>query len=203
MKSIYRTLLNRRLKPLLSGLRGDVLDAAAGLQPSYLRFFGPEVRLTRSDAALAGDARMDFDARLPFGDARFDHALCINALYIARDPVFTLKELARVTKPGGQIILATPFVFPEAREPHDYVRWTSEGLTRLWTEAGLGAPTLLPYGGHFTSALYVIEPFLRFGFLRAPAQLLASGLDGLIPASYRVARPCPLGYLATARALSV
>jgi SAM-dependent methyltransferase len=48
----------------------------------------------------------DFDRVLPFPDARFGAAVSRLALMIAADPVATLRELARVTAPGGRIVTA-------------------------------------------------------------------------------------------------
>jgi ubiquinone/menaquinone biosynthesis C-methylase UbiE len=48
----------------------------------------------------------DFDQPLPFPDARFAAAVSRLALMIARDPIVTLRELARVTVPGGHVVNA-------------------------------------------------------------------------------------------------
>jgi ubiquinone/menaquinone biosynthesis C-methylase UbiE len=48
----------------------------------------------------------DFDRALPFPDGRFSAAVSRLALMIATDPVATLRELRRVTEPGGRIVTA-------------------------------------------------------------------------------------------------
>lgn len=50
--------------------------------------------------------KADFDRALPFPDGRFSATVSRLALMIAVDPVATLRELRRVTAPGGQIITA-------------------------------------------------------------------------------------------------
>lgn len=192
--TIYRAKMNRTLATILPGLSGRILDLAAGSRPSYWRSLNTGAAEVVS-ADLDRGTRVDFDQPLPWQDESFDAALCINALYIANDPVFTLKEMRRVVKKGGTVIGVVPFVFPEAREPRDYVRWTSEGLGRLCHEAGFGAVELRPFGGHFSAATFLIEPFLYFGVLRLLAHGLASILDSAMPSSYRLKRPCPLGYV--------
>ncbi len=200
MKTVYRRLMNARLRPILAGLRGRVLDLASGAAPSYRAFFNPRAEAVNGDVSEdQGVERIDFDALLPFADASFDHALCINALYIAKYPGFTLGELRRVTRAGGTLTVAVPFVFPEAPEPHDYARWTSEGLRSLLVAAGFHDVAIVPFGGHFTSALFIVEPFMVFRPLKFLAQESALLLDRLVPARYRAARPCPLGYVAIAK----
>lgn len=53
---------------------------------------GPEIEWTRADAAT-----------LPFEDGRFDVALCQEAIQFFPDRVAVLREMRRVTRPGGRI----------------------------------------------------------------------------------------------------
>lgn len=199
MKSIYRRLMNKCLKPIISGMHGKVLDLASSASPSYRKNFEPGIALISGDVkASQGITHIDFDARLPFDEGSFDHVLCINALYIAKDPVFTIKELRRVTRTGGMVVVVTPFIFPEAPEPHDYSRWTSEGLKSMFVTAGFSEVKTTPFGGHFTSSLFIIEPFLFFRLFKFAAQEISLMLDRLIPEHYRASRPCPLGYAVVA-----
>ena len=48
----------------------------------------------------------DFDRSLPFSDGRFAAAVSRLALMIATDPIVTLRELGRVTAPGGRVVTA-------------------------------------------------------------------------------------------------
>jgi ubiquinone/menaquinone biosynthesis C-methylase UbiE len=50
----------------------------------------------------------DLGGRLPFEDATFDRIVSINVLYALPDPDTALRELVRVLKPQGRIILSTP-----------------------------------------------------------------------------------------------
>lgn len=50
----------------------------------------------------------DLSRRLPFADGTFDSVVSLNVLYAVPDPVAALQEMARVLKPGGQLVLATP-----------------------------------------------------------------------------------------------
>jgi len=50
----------------------------------------------------------DLNARLPFPDASFDRILSINVLYALEDRDRTMRELMRVLKAGGVIVLTSP-----------------------------------------------------------------------------------------------
>jgi len=194
MKSIFGTLMDNELEPILLQLDGRILDLASGRLPTYRRFLSPgETDIIAADRDIA-----DFDKLLPFKNKEFDHALCINALYRAADPLFTLRELRRVTRRGGSIIFTTPFIFPEAREPHDYFRWTSAGLEQLCRLADLEVCTVTPIGGPFTASLSLVEGFF-FAPLRWPLQIVARLFDRLVPLRYRKMHPYQLGYLTIAK----
>ncbi|NLG45205.1 class I SAM-dependent methyltransferase [Gordonia sp. (in: high G+C Gram-positive bacteria)] len=51
---------------------------------------------------LRGDAH-----HLPFPEATFDTVVCLAALYLIPDPLPVLDEMARVVRPGGEIIIFT------------------------------------------------------------------------------------------------
>lgn len=196
MKTIYRTLMNEALKEPLGELRGRILDIASGKDPSYRKYLrASETEIVSGDMKATGGTILDFNKTLPFAEGAFDAVLFVNAAYIADDPVFTLREMHRVLKTNGTLVLVTPFVFPENREPHDYVRWTSEGIEKLCLNAEFSSVAVSPLGGHFTSALYIIETILHFRFIRWIAQMACRGLDSLVPKRYREAHPCPVCYV--------
>lgn len=44
---------------------------------------------------------------LPFADGEFDHIACLSALLYFDDPALSLREMYRVLKPGGKVLLRT------------------------------------------------------------------------------------------------
>src|SRR5262245_15922271 len=59
------------------------------------------------------------DDPLPFPDGAFDLAFSNFAIYNAREPLFTLRELRRVLQPGGELVLIGP-TRNNARELYEY-----------------------------------------------------------------------------------
>ena len=49
--------------------------------------------------------QMSLNEPLVFPDAHFDHIINISVLQVVADPDWTLRELARVLKPGGTLLL--------------------------------------------------------------------------------------------------
>jgi len=67
---------------------GEYLDAARAVAPENVRF-------------VEGDS-----TALPFGYATFDIAACVRVLHHVHRPELAVSELARVTRPGGRLLIA-------------------------------------------------------------------------------------------------
>jgi ubiquinone/menaquinone biosynthesis C-methylase UbiE len=64
-----------------------------------------QARLTPALSERLNFRRMDLDQRLDLADASFDHVINISVLQNVADPAFTLRELWRVLRPGGALLL--------------------------------------------------------------------------------------------------
>ena len=69
-------------------------------------------------------------ADIPVQDASFDAVLCSEVLEHVSDPVVALKELRRVLKPGGTLIITAPFVSMTHFAPYHY----ATGFNRYFYE---------------------------------------------------------------------
>lgn len=70
-------------------------------------------------------------AQLPFASNSIDAVMCIEVLEHVAHPHAVIAEIHRVLKPGGTCYLTTPFMYPYHSSPHDYQRWTQDGLRQL------------------------------------------------------------------------
>jgi 2-polyprenyl-3-methyl-5-hydroxy-6-metoxy-1,4-benzoquinol methylase len=61
-----------------------------------------------------------------------DAVVMMEVLEHVRAPQAAVDELARLLKPGGVVVLSTPFIFPLHDRPHDYYRYTKYGLAHLF-----------------------------------------------------------------------
>ena len=165
-----------------------VLDAGAG-EAQYAPLFDG-MRYVAVDLGV-GDAEWSYEAldaiadltHLPFPSGIFAGAVNIVTLEHVREPALVVKELARVLRPGGSLLLVTPLEWEEHQQPHDYYRYTRYGVTWLVESAGLRVEKLEAVGGMFrllARRMLSVSMFtpLLFPFF-APAALVLPLLDGL------------------------
>jgi SAM-dependent methyltransferase len=120
----------------LRGERLRVLDVGCGVKP-YFPFFadvaseyiGLDV-VPNPAAELLGAVEA-----IPVEDASFDLVLCTQVLEHCDDPPQAVRELHRVTRPGGRVLASTHGVQVYHPSPADYWRWTHTGLERLFTQS--------------------------------------------------------------------
>ncbi len=97
---------------------GYLLDAGCGngeflklAAPLFVRVCGADIATPATDAvrALGFEAvPCDVSGTLPFEEDSFDACTCLDVIEHVPDPLAVLKELRRVLKPGGQLVLSTP-----------------------------------------------------------------------------------------------
>ena len=68
---------------------------------------------------------------LPFEDNTFDSILCTEVLEHVEQLDDVMIELYRVLKPGGRMIVTSPFICIEHEMPYDFRRFTFNGLINL------------------------------------------------------------------------
>lgn len=66
----------------------------------------------------------------------FDVIVMAEVLEHVLHPQIACYKLYDALRPGGKLILSTPFIFPLHDRPHDYWRFTRYGLSHLLAEAG-------------------------------------------------------------------
>jgi SAM-dependent methyltransferase len=90
--------------------------------------------------------------RLPFPDGAFDAAVALDVLEHLDDDAAGARELARVVRPGGPIIITVP-AHPWLWSHHDAVNQHRRRYTRATLRAVLEAAGLRPRVTHFNALL--------------------------------------------------
>ncbi|MEZ5320118.1 MAG: class I SAM-dependent methyltransferase [Vicinamibacterales bacterium] len=133
-------------------LRGDILDAGCGPVPYYGIYRDAATSVTCLDFVDAEhpnpyvDVSHDLNEPLPFEDARFDSILLSDVLAHVYEQRQLMRECGRCLRPGGRLVLTTPFIYWISEFPRTYFHPTASALERMCAEAGLEIVTLAPYG---------------------------------------------------------
>jgi SAM-dependent methyltransferase len=160
-------------------LQGTLLDVGCGRQP-YRRLLteGRPVRYLGMD--LAGNAygarpELEWDgAAIPLPDASVDSALATEVLEHCPEPEPVLREVARVLRPGGALVLTVPFLYPLHDVPHDFWRFTPFALERLLGRAGFPRAAVEALGGWDAALAQTLGLWVR---RRPMPRLLRAGLS--------------------------
>lgn len=127
-----------RMAPLF---KGCILDFGCGEKP-YESLFKVD-KYVGVDIEVSGHAREKQRADiyfqgtiLPFADEEFDGCLSTEVFQSVPDPEMMMRELNRVLKAGGPLLLTYPFACEEFEMPYDLARYTSVGLSRFLEPAG-------------------------------------------------------------------
>jgi SAM-dependent methyltransferase len=113
----------RTLRMLPAGAK--VLDVGAGG-----RRIVPDVTTVDMVAAPGVDIVGDIHA-LPLASDSYDAVFCTGTLEHVENPWQAVRELCRVTKPGGLVHIDVPFIQGYHADPVDYWRFTIDGLRLL------------------------------------------------------------------------
>lgn len=161
-------LLRDSVAALAPALSGRMLDVGCGerpyasLFPGIVRYFGVEhlaavvnvdQRLAKSVGHVAHlvDAFADGSA-LPFRDASFDSILATEVLEHVPDTDLVVREMARVLRDDGKVLVTVPFVGELHQTPYDFRRFTRFGIARVLEDAGFEVLELRSRGNFLMTA---------------------------------------------------
>jgi SAM-dependent methyltransferase len=200
-KRFTRYRIDTFLRTQLRGVSGTVLDLGAGLRPFADLLPGRTIALdhrARPDIDLIGDAH-----RLPFGDETIDAIVCTEVFEHLVDPPAAARELIRILKPGGRLVLTTRFCFPLHDRPSDFWRYTSYTLERIFAPHDL---VVLPQHTAYETLVVllvrrVMEPTRLNRIVSPPVLALCALLWGIEPLAGRLVPSDTLtsGYLVAGR----
>lgn len=176
-------------------VHGRVLDIGCGTKPYQDLFRGHHTAYIGIDLETVQKSKADVFAdslRLPFRSGALDTVFSTQVIEHVPDPFLMMREMARVVRPHGHVIITAPQVWPIHEAPYDFFRYTRYGLEYLANQAGLSVVLMRErHGGVY--ALGQMVCFMLYSrhhhspvkrFLLKPIFLLTQLLAALVDRLY-------------------
>jgi len=174
--------LSRLRLHLPAGAR--ILDAGGPTTTSWEAVTIPDPHSTIAanfDSARRPHLVADLDGPWPLVADSFDAVVSFWVLEHVRRPQRFFEESYRCLRPGGILLLTTVLTHPKHAAPHDYFRFTDDGLHSLSRDARfVKAETVPLLEGPAQGLCAAASPWLLFPLVRYLALTLARGADLLL-----------------------
>jgi SAM-dependent methyltransferase len=140
----------------------SVLDIGAGSGSALRSFFaGKAYRSSDINPGLGVDIVADAHDLSAVSDASYDAVISFNLLEHLHSPQLAAQAIRRVLKPGGFLLLSTPFIHPyHGGSCPDYYRFSRDGLKYLYRD--FSHVETANDGGFFLAVQYFIPQSLQW-----------------------------------------
>jgi SAM-dependent methyltransferase len=178
-------MLWRALTPLILKAvdpRSRAVDVGCGIRPfdTVLRRRG--YRPVGVDATWDTADCLAAIPHLPFRDDTFPLTLCINVLQYVSDPVEACRELRRITRAEGTVLIAVPSFYPV--DSDDKWRWTEHAARTLLRDTGFESVSTVPIGGTVSILFHLLALSTRKA-VPIMGRVIASVFDSVAVAGLR------------------
>jgi SAM-dependent methyltransferase len=138
---LVRSNLVKALRKQIPELKGKMMDFGCGLKPYESLFLVDEYIGVdyQGEGETFSHHKVDvfYDGHtLPFPDNHFDSIFSSEVFEHVFNLPEIIRELHRVLKPGGRILISCPFAFGEHEVPADYARYSSFAIQHLFNSSG-------------------------------------------------------------------
>ena len=172
---LIKSIVNRALKKAATNYaQGALLDIGCGekqheskFAPYIKQYIGVDHESTIHDKSKIDIFATAYDTTIE--TATIDTVACLAVLEHLERPEDAIKEMTRVLKPGGHVILTGQFFWHLHEVPRDFFRYTRFGLEYLFTQNGFEIIEIVPLSGFWVTfgqeLVYYLWRFRRGGRL--------------------------------------
>jgi len=155
ISSITRESLRPVLASCLADLpQGRVLDV--GAKDAHYRRFIPQTGYTTLDIRPTGATDLCCDLHdISLKPDTFDTVIALEVLEHLYEPQRAVNEIHRVLRKGGVFVGTTRFICRYHPDPHDYYRFTSDGLKHLF--AAFLPVRVVPHGNGLQAVWHIVN----------------------------------------------
>jgi SAM-dependent methyltransferase len=161
---VARALVQKKVAKNAHYIKGKTLDAGAGDYGRYHHHFKNAEIVTMDVSPSAGVQVVASMDNMPFDDESFDSVLSTYVLEHVEFPEQCAKEMYRVLRKGGYVLLSAPQIHSLHEEPHDYYRYTCYGLKSIFERAGFTVVHYEQVGGFYTVITHTAMAYIKNRF---------------------------------------
>lgn len=166
---IHRQALLDQVSHSHDFLFGRCLDVGCGNQPYKSLLLKPPFTVTE----VLGIDQKDYSfnginpdlywvsGKIPAPDNSFESSICTEVLEHCPNASTILREIYRVLKPGGCLLITVPFLWPLHEVPNDWCRYTPFSFKHLLENEGFNILSMRPLGGYDKSLGQMLGLWLR------------------------------------------
>jgi SAM-dependent methyltransferase len=138
---LMRRTLADSIRSTASEISGVLLDFGCGSRPyeclfTVEKYIGLDIEVSgHPDECKKADIYYD-GKHIPLPDGSVDNVFSAEVFEHVFNAPELFKEIHRVLKPGGRLILTCPFVWPLHEQPYDFARYTPFALKTMLETAG-------------------------------------------------------------------
>lgn len=143
----------------------SILDYGADLSPYRSLFPNSDYKCADIGGRGAQHYLLREDGSVPEQDQVFDLILSTQVAEHLDDPDKYLSECYRLLKPGGRLFLSTHGSYEDHAFPHDFQRWTGDGLKRDLEKHGFQVNYVNKLSAGPRAAIYQIERCFELSFM--------------------------------------
>ena len=146
-------------------LNKNILDVGCGIKPYESLFKGAYYVGIDIEGGGHKDEKKKIDIlfdgkNIPFDEKSFDLIICTQVLEHTLDYEYLLKEMYRVLKDDGILLITAPLVWNEHEIPYDFFRFTKFAYKEIFSKIGFKIITIQPTTTFFATIGQLLSAFL-------------------------------------------
>lgn len=148
-------------------LQGKILDFGGGDGAQYRSLIkSSNYESVNIDKNIKPTFLIEPDDCIPVNDCIYDNVISLNTIEHVYNAKETVQEMCRVLKPGGQLIVSTPFLFRIHGHPDDFFRPTASWYIATLKEQSFEKIIITPLSvGNFSTGIFCMSLSNRLSYI--------------------------------------
>lgn len=153
-KSLFRYYQEHFIKSKGQYCFGHIIEIGAVSKHSNKFFFPNATEYLTTNISGKGISKLDVTNMAQIEDSSIDTIVCISVLEHVYDIKNAIREMKRVLKPDGQLLITIPFIFPK-HDKIDYYRFGSDYFLKAFKD--FNQISITSFGGKLSTIVSLLQ----------------------------------------------